>query len=76
MDFYQVVYNPSTAGYSISYGYDSGSVPAICQLGKRWKFISLFFPYLLYLTWPGLELTNGLMDIFEQSATELSQSTR
>jgi hypothetical protein len=40
MDYYTVIYGPNSFNYSITYGYDSAAIPAICVHGKN--FVQLF----------------------------------
>ena len=34
MDYNTVIIGPGTFNYSVSYGYEATSIPAICELGK------------------------------------------
>ena len=35
MDYNTVIIGPGTFNYSVSYGYEATSIPAICELGKN-----------------------------------------
>ena len=35
MDYYTVIYGPTSFNYSLTYGYDVGAFPAICVYGKN-----------------------------------------